>query len=252
MTGASEGIGRCFAQALAAQQRNLVLVARNAERLEDLAADLRTRHAIEVRVIPMDLGRATAARDLMRDVGDLPIDCVINNAGFQVPMGPVRENDPATVRDMIALNIVAVAEVAQAFLPALVKTRGTLVNVASHAAFQPVPYMAAYAATKAYVLHYTEALNAELADSNPGAVYVMALCPGATQTRFWERSASKVEETRFSVMSPEAVVATAMSAMRKRRRSVVIPGVVLNLATLALRFGTRPLNAAIAKRLVGH
>jgi len=252
VTGASEGIGRTFAEELGAKGRNLILVARSADRLEALGAELRARHAVEVIVIAMDLGQEGAATVLRDKIGDRSIDCLINNAGFQVPMGAVMQNDAQEVRAMIALNIVALSELAQAFLPDLIKTRGTLVNVASHAAFQPVPYMAAYAASKSYVLHYTEALKAEIADSHPGTVHIMALCPGATRTKFWERAASPVENTLFPVMTPEAVVACAMKAMKRRSQTVVIPSFVLALSTQALRLGPRALNAIIAKRLVGH
>ena len=153
---------------------------------------------------------------------------------------------------MIAVNIVALTDLTYLMLPTIVAARGAIINVASHAAFQPVPYMSAYAATKSYVLHLTEALSRELADSNPGQVYVMALCPGATRTQFWSRSGSPVEKTRFSVMTVEAVVAVALRQLKRRRKTVVIPSMLLRAATHSLRVSTRPLNLLMARILTGY
>lgn len=252
ITGASEGIGRGFAVARAAQGHNLVIVARNGARLRDLAAELTAEHQIEIRVVEQDLSLPGAAMAIRDAIEDLPIDCLINNAGFQVAIGPFAQGDAAAVQAMIAVNIVALTELTYLMLPAIRAARGAVINVASHAAFQPVPYMSAYAATKAYVLHLTEALSQELADSDARHVYVMALCPGATRTQFWSRSASPVEKTRFSVMTVEAVVAAALRELKRRRKTVVIPSVLLRAATQSLRLSTRPLNLLLARALTGY
>lgn len=252
ITGASEGIGRGFAEAFAADGRNLIIVARNGARLATLKAELEARHSIDVIVIVQDLAVPEAARNIATAAADREIDCLVNNAGFQVPAGPFSQNQSAEVGAMIAVNITALTDLTRVFLPAIIASRGAIINVASHAAFQPVPYMAAYAATKAYVLHLTEALGQELADSNPGEVYVMALCPGATKTEFWNRSASPVENTRFSVMTVEAVVDVAMRELKRRRETVVIPSFLLRAATQSLRVSTRTLNLKIARMLMGH
>jgi len=225
--GASEGIGREFAKTLASEKHNLILTARNVQRLEELKRELMALH-------------------------DKKVDCVINNAGFQVPIGPFEQSTPDQIRAMMAVNMTAVTELSHHFLPGLISQRGILVNVASHAAFQPVPYMAAYAATKAFVLHFTEALQSELQDKYGKAVFVLALCPGATRTKFWERSASPVEKTKFIIMSPEAAVKKAIKAMRKRTQHVLIPSLLLGVATQTLRVSTRKLNLFIAKKLVGY
>ncbi len=252
VTGASEGIGRGFASALAAQHRNLVLVARNQARLQELASELTERHGIDVRVVVQDLAAPGAADAIRSAVADLPIDCLVNNAGFQVPLGPFSDSAAHEVRDMVAVNIGALTDLTHLFLPRIVQAGGAIVNVASHAAFQPVPYMAAYAATKAYVLHFTEALGRELADRHPGRVYTMAFCPGATRTNFWARSASPVEQTRFAVMTVDAVVAVAMRELGRRRRPVVIPSLLLRASTQSLRLSTRSLNLKIARLLTGY
>lgn len=251
ITGASEGIGRGFASALAAEQHNLVLVARNSARLEELAADLRGRHGVEVRVVVQDLATPGAGEAVAEAIDDCVVDLLVNNAGFQVPIGPFAQGELPDVHSMLAVNVVALTDLTRLLLPRVVEAGGTICNVASHAAFQPVPYMAAYAATKAYVLHFTEALGRELADAHPGRVYVMALCPGATRTEFWSRSASPVERTRFAVMTVDAVVAVAMRELKRRRRTVVIPSLLLNAATQSLRISTRSLNLEFARMLTG-
>jgi uncharacterized protein len=252
ITGASEGIGRGFAHAFAAEGRNLIMVARNGDRLAALKTDLETRHRIEVIVIQQDLAAPDAAAAIAKAVDHLTIDCLVNNAGFQVPMGPFADGDCEAIKGMIAVNVVALTDLTRFLLPAILISRGAIVNVASHAAFQPVPYMSAYAATKSYVLHLTEALSRELADSHPGQVYVMALCPGATRTQFWSRSRSPVENTRFAVMAVEEVVAVAMRELKRRRKTVVIPSVILRAATQSLRISTRSLNLKLARMLTGH
>lgn len=252
ITGASEGIGRGFATAFAAQGRSLILVARGEARLEELRRELAGEHGIEVRIVVQDLAAPHAASAVVTAIGDAPVDCLVNNAGFQVPIGPFADSDAGQGQAMIAVNIVALTDLTRLLIPRIVKAGGAILNVASHAAFQPVPYMAAYAATKAYVLHFTEALGRELADRHPGQVYVMALCPGATQTQFWNRSGSPVEKTRFSVMTVEATVVVAMKELARRRKTVVIPSLLLSAATQSLRVSTRSLNLVLARMLTGY
>lgn len=252
ITGASEGIGRGFAHAFAADGRNVIIVARSGDRLLALKTELEARHQIKVIVIEQDLSAPDAAGIIATAVDHLAIDCLVNNAGFQVPIGPFAGGDSEAVRRMIAVNIVALTDLTRLLLPAILTARGAIINVASHAAFQPVPYMAAYAATKSYVLHLTEAMSQELADSNPGQVYMMALCPGATRTQFWTRSASPVENTRFAVMTVEDVVAVAMKELKRRRKTVVIPSLLLRVATQSLRVSSRRLNLKLSRMLTGH
>lgn len=251
ITGASEGIGRCFATLLAAQGHNLILVARNLPQLGELRDELQARHGVTILAVGQDLAAPDAVRAVGEAVGDRPVDGLINNAGYQVPIGPFALAEPEAVRAMIAVNLVALTDLTRLLLPALIQTRGAVVNVASHAAFQPVPYMAAYAATKAYVLHLSEALGQELADSKSG-VYVMAFCPGATRTNFWSRSASPLEHTRFPVMAVEDVVAVAVRELKRRRKPVVIPSLLLRAATQTLRVSTRALNLKLARLLTGY
>lgn len=252
ITGASEGIGRVFATRLAEQGHHLIIVARNHKRLDTLANDLTGKHNVRVHVIVQDLGEPGAAKIVLDGCSQLSVAGLINNAGFEVPLGPFQNSEAGEISAMLQVNIIALTELTRLFLPQIIEHGGSIINVASHAAFQPVPYMSAYAASKSFVLHFSEALHAELAVTHPNKVQVVALCPGATATRFWERSGTKVESTRFSVMQPEQVVAEALDALRHRRRSVVIPGLQLKLLTQLLRIGPRVLNTFIARKLVGY
>lgn len=251
ITGASEGIGRTFATRLAEQGRNLILVARNQDRLNELAQSLTREHGVRVEVVAQDLAQPNAAQRVFAACASFDVRHLINNAGCEVPVGRFETSEVGAVNAMIQLNIVALTELTHHFLPGIVAAHGSIVNVASHAAFQPVPYMSAYAASKSYVLHFTEALNAELNDKYRGQVQVMALCPGATDTEFWKRSDTKVESTRFRVMQPKQVVQAAFDGLA-RRSNVVIPGVLLKLSTQLLRLSPRTLNTFIAKKLVGY
>lgn len=252
VTGASEGIGRVFASRLAEDGQNLIIVARNRQRLDVLAGELAARHNVRVQVLVQDLSVPGAAQVLLDGCSGFPVSKLINNAGFEVPLGPFQSSEAQAITAMLQVNIVALTELTRLFLPQIIAHGGSIINVASHAAFQPVPYMSAYAASKSFVLHFSEALHAELAVSHPQKVQVVALCPGATATKFWERSGTKVESTRFSVMQPERVVDEALAALRHRSRSVVIPGLTLKFLTQLLRLGPRALNTFIARKLVGY
>ena len=252
ITGASEGIGRVFATRLAEQGQNLIIVARNRERLDALANDLAVRHHVQVQVIVQDLGLPDAAKTVLDGCSSFPVARLINNAGFEVPLGPFQSSEAQAITAMLQVNVIALTELTRLFLPQIIDHGGSIINVASHAAFQPVPYMSAYAASKSFVLHFSEALHAELAVTHPGRVQVLALCPGATETKFWERSGSQVESTRFSVMQPQQVVDAALKALEHRQRSVVIPGFSLKVLTQLLRLGPRTLNTFLARKMVGY
>jgi len=185
VTGASSGIGAEFARQLASRGAALVLVARRADRLDALAAELRREHGVRVDVIPTDLatprpGRALAAE---LDQREITIDTVIANAGFGT-YEHFQHEDGDRIADEIAVNVAAVVDVAHAFYPGmLARGRGALVTVASTGAYQPVPRMAVYGATKAFVLSFTEALWYEARNSG---LRVLALSPAATGTEFFD------------------------------------------------------------------
>jgi uncharacterized protein len=182
ITGASQGIGACFAEALAKRGKNLILVARTRNKLEALAASLRDKYRVRVEVLVKDLALAPSAAEVAAHCAGFSVDGLINNAGFG--LGDQFAREPLDrVIEMLNLNIVTLTTLTHLLIPSLRKSRGVIVNVASTAAFQPVPYMAVYAASKAYVLHWSEALHAEL---HAEGIYVLTLCPGATTTGFFD------------------------------------------------------------------
>ena len=179
VTGASSGIGAAYARALAAQGYDLILVARRADRLQALADEVKQAHGHRAEVLPADLLRREAPAELVAGVAALgmQVDLLVNNAGMGVH-GPFAD---ATAEDdlrMIDLNITSLTALTRAFAPAMIARRsGAIINVASTAAFQAIPFMGVYAATKAYVLSFSEAIAEEL---RPHGITVQCLCPGAT------------------------------------------------------------------------
>jgi short-subunit dehydrogenase len=187
VTGASGGIGEAFARQLAAQGKDLILVARSEEKLHSLARELAAAHGVRTHVIVADLARHDSASALYAEIErlGLDVDLLINNAGY-ARAGAFAELALDEQADMIRLNVNTLVELSRLYLPAMRgRGWGGIINVASNAAFQPVPYLAVYAATKAFVLSFSEALAEEVARDG---VSVMALCPGATATGFQERA----------------------------------------------------------------
>ncbi|RUS94356.1 hypothetical protein DSM107003_38890 [Trichormus variabilis SAG 1403-4b] len=187
VTGASGGIGKAFAEELAARQTNLVLIARSAEKLEEIATQLQQKHNVKVEIIAKDLTDPNATNDvfdLIKAKG-LTIDLLINNAGFG-DYGDFAERDGQRQLNMIQLNIMALVDLTHKFLPLMRERRsGSIINVSSIAGFQPMPYLSVYAATKAFVLSFSEALWAENRDYG---VRVLVVCPGPNRNRLFHRS----------------------------------------------------------------
>ena len=236
ITGASSGIGAAFAHKLAARGRNVLLVARSEEKLIALCNELGRQTSIRAQYVAIDLEQPEAADQLLEETKrrELEIEMLVNNAGFG-SMGDFAKLDLERELQMIRLNIGAVVEVTHKFLgPMRERKRGTIINVASTAGFQAVPYMATYAATKAFVLSFSEALWDE---NRLHGVHVMALCPGVTETNFFE--ASDIERPPMrTVHTPEEVVETALDALA-RQKSTVISGWTNWLTIEAERFVPR-------------
>jgi short-subunit dehydrogenase len=185
VTGASAGIGVALAEQLAASGANVVLTARRADRLEALAARLRTEYGIEARTIAADLADPATPQQLLAatEESGLVIDILINNAGFGYT-GEFAKGDVAWQRQMVDLNCAAVVHLTQLFLPRMIeRKRGYIMIVASTASYQPVPYLSTYAATKAFDRFLAEALAHEVAEYG---IRVSALCPGPTESEFNE------------------------------------------------------------------
>ena len=212
ITGGSSGIGAAFARALAARGANLVLVARRIDRLEVLAAELRTL-GVTVTPIAQDLSSPTAGADLVRAIGDLEITGVVNNAGFGT-FGPFADDNVDHLMTEIAVDVAAPVLLTSAFLPAMLAAgRGFIINVASMSAYAPTPRMAVYGASKAFVLSFTESLWAELRGTG---VVAFALSPGATSTEFNAVVGTDDATAGARMRSAEDVVATALAHLEKR------------------------------------
>ncbi len=223
VTGASSGIGAEFARQLAKQGKNLILVARRLDRLTLLAKELRDAYHVNSIVHAQDLSIPDAAELLYRFVHEnhYDIDLVINNAGFGL-VGSIQNLSVTEEQAMLYLNIVTLQVLTHLFINDFVKRKepSGIINVASTAAFQPVPYMATYAASKAFVLHFTEAIAAEYQNT---PVRIMALCPGLTTTEFQQVARIKEGKSVKVEMTPQAVVALALRAYQSGK-VVVIPG----------------------------
>ena len=216
ITGASAGIGAEFARALAARGTNVILVARSQDRLQTLADEVARDHGVRAEAIAADLARPGAARELRVAVEarGLTGDLLVNNAGFGTH-GPFETLAPEREGAEVALNVAAVVDLTHLFLPAmLAKGDGAVVNVASTAAFQPVPYMAVYGATKAFVLSFSEALWAEYRGRG---VRVLALCPGRTATEFFDVIGTDSAAARGAKRTSAQVVETGLHALERGR-----------------------------------
>jgi hypothetical protein len=251
VTGASGGLGEEFARLFAADGHDLVLVSRDAARLNALKDDLAARHGVRVDALPLDLSRPGAAESVRASLGPRAeeVGFLINNAGFGT-FGPFASLDAATELAEIQLNVVTLTHLTRLFLPdMLARKRGRILNVASTAAFQAGPLMAVYYATKAYVLSFSEALANELKGSG---VTVTCLCPGPTRTRFMERAGmgeSRLYTSRAVMMEAAAVARKGYRALLKGR-TLVIPGALNKLLAFSVRLGPRKASAAVVRSLL--
>ena len=246
VTGASSGIGEAFAHALAARGDDLVVVARDHARLEQLAESLEKEHGIEVEVLAADLTskKGTAVVEARLESAEPAIDLLVNNAGYgtygkfaDLPREPeVRE---------VRLNVLAVMQLTHAALPGMVERgRGGIINVSSLAGYQPTPLNATYGGTKAFVTSFSHALHEELRGTG---VNVMVLCPGFTRTEFQERAGLDSSAVpSFMWQSADAVVAAALRSY-KHGRAACIPG-PLNQAGAVF---SSAMPGGITRRLAG-
>jgi uncharacterized protein len=251
VTGASSGIGREIARQLARRGHGLTLVARREERLRALAGELTGAHGVRVEVAAADLTEA-AARDAVAAAADergLEPHVLVNAAGLSTT-GPVHRSDPAAEVAMLRTDVEAVAHLTSLLLPGMVeRASGAVLNVASTAAFQPLPGQAGYSAAKAFVLAYSQAVRAELTGSG---VAVTVLCPGPVDTEFAETAGFDREEAesslpRFMWVGVEAVAEAALEGL-DRGRAVVVPGLANHLGALGARFAPRSLLLPILAR----
>lgn len=249
ITGASFGIGTAFAEHLAQKRHDLVLIARRRERLDQLAAVLRKHHGVKVEVIAADLSTPGVWDQIGDELDELGIevDLLVNNAGFGVH-DDVVDSTAAALTQQVQVNCAAVVGLTTRLLPGMVdRRRGAVINIGSTASFQPVPHMAVYGASKSFVLSFTEALALELEATGVRAI---AVCPGATETEFFDVAGESAKTGR--ARSAADLVEHAMRALAAGRISTVhgfdnaVGGLVLP------RILPRRTMARIAGRLTGR
>ena len=248
VTGASRGLGRCFARTLAARKQNLVLIARSRERLEALALELRTAHGIEVESIPFDLARTGAGQRLADDLTSrgLKIDLLINNAGFG---DQGRFLQLSLERQLQAINLqnTTVVELTHRLLPEMIEQKqGGIITISSMAGFQPIPFASVYSATKAFLTTFSLALEAEMSRFG---IRVVTVCPGRLQVAP-EDLENSGERKKFpgGEQTHEEVVNEALRTF-DRGGGLVIPGAVNKFAAFAERFVPRSKVARLIKKI---
>ncbi|MGE5209438.1 MAG: SDR family NAD(P)-dependent oxidoreductase [Alphaproteobacteria bacterium] len=238
ITGASAGIGREFAHQLGNRARSMILVARRDERLLELAEQLKREHAnLLVHIRKVDLSDLAQLQGLLEwlDREKLEVDLLINNAGLG-DNGPFAKSDPVRNKEMTLVNVTVLTLLTRHLLPQMIaKRRGGILNVSSSAGFLPIPGFAVYAATKAYVTSFSEALRAELRGTGVG---VCALCPGPVTTEFQQVASRHGSEPEIGpnivVVPVEQVVRDALAALESDR-PMVVPGLAMKLLMLLAR-----------------
>lgn len=250
VTGASSGLGVAFARQLAARGASLVLVARRAERLEALAGELRASSSVDVVVLPADLAAPGAIDRLARELEAraLTIDVLINNAGAAVHAN-FDEASWDKTEAQIRLDVLALVELTHRIVPGMrERGRGHVLNVASIGAYLPCPSYAVYAAAKAFVRNFSEAIAYELA---PVGVRVCCLCPGGIATEFFDASGQKVHWwMKLALMSPERCASIGLRALFGRRR-VIVSGFSNALGMVLLRLLPRRTMTWIGALVMG-
>ena len=248
VTGASRGLGRCFARTLATRKQNLVLVARSGEKLEALALELRYAHGIHVESIPFDLAQTGAGQELVDELTrrELQIDLLVNNAGFG-DQGRFLELSIERQLQGINLQNATVVELTHRLVPPMIERKqGGIITVSSMAGFQPIPFASVYSATKAFLTTFSLALEAELKRFN---VRVVTICPG--RLRIAPEDAEPGRERKKlpgGEQSHEEVVNEALRAL-DRGGGLVIPGAMNKFAAFAERFIPRGQVARFVKKI---
>ncbi len=247
ITGASSGIGKELAYVYAENNYNLILVARRKDNLEAIKNDMEQKHKIATTIFDMDLSKTNSAEQLYQKVNEqnLKVDVLINNAGFGV-YGEFKDTDMEWEESMLILNMITLTKLCKLFVKDMVKMgSGNIVNIASTGAFQGVPALSTYAATKAYVLHFSEAIAYELKADNVG---VTAICPGPTKSEFAD--AADMSKKPFSkAPSSRELAEFTFSAMKKEKVNA-IHGFMNNLMVLSARITPRKIVTAVAAKMM--
>jgi short-subunit dehydrogenase len=256
ITGASAGIGSEIARELARRGHGVVLVARRKARLVALAEELQAEYGVRAETIACDLGKAASRARIPGRLTELKLDVeiLVNNAGFATG-GPFHESEPSREMEQVRVLVEAVVALTSAFLPQMVQRgRGAILNVASTAAMQPLPYAAGYSAAKAYVLTFSEAIHQEVGGRG---VTVTALAPGPVETEFWEIADWQVGGGRsFEKAFPRPALPSARDVARAgvdglaSGRRVVVPGLPMRAAMLASRYVPHAVKLPLVERVM--
>ena len=256
VTGASGGIGGEVAKLLAARGFAVVLVARREDRLLALAGELRDKHDVQVETIAADLSQPTPRGHIAERIAEmgLEVEILVNNAGFATGGEPFHEADPEREIEQVRVDVEAVVALTSAFLPAMVKRgRGAILNVASTAGMQPLPYSAGYSAAKAYVLTFSEAIHQEVRGHG---VTVTALAPGPVDTEFWEIAGWETATGRSfersvpgAMISPQQAARAGVDGLERGER-VVVPGLPIRAAMLAGRYIPHMIKLPVLERFM--
>ncbi len=255
VTGASAGIGAAIARELAMRGHNMVLVARSKDKLDEIGGQLSSEYGIRAETLGCDLTKAASRNRLAGRVTGLGLDVevLVNNAGFATG-GAFHESDPERELDQVRLLVEAPVALTSAFLPAMVKRgRGAVLNVASTAGMQPLPYSAGYSAAKAYMLTFSEAVHQEVRGLG---VTVTALAPGPVSTEFWDSADWQAGGQAFEKAVPRPAWVTAEETARagvkglEAGRRVVVPGTTIRGAMLAARYIPHALKLPAIERVM--
>lgn len=247
LTGASSGIGKETAYVFAKNKYNLILVARRKERLQEIKQDIENKYKVSVQVIAMDLSNLDSAENLVQQLQQTKIDVLINNAGFGL-YGDFLMEDSKQEEKMLTLNIITLTKLTRLFADKMVKNGGgNIINIASTAAFQPVPTLATYSASKSYVLNFSEAIAFELKPKN---VFVTAICPGATQSEFGKVAGFDDNANFFKGIPSSKDLANFIFKSMKKKKTVAIRGLKNKLMVFSERFAPRKMTAFIAYKLM--
>jgi uncharacterized protein len=250
ITGASAGIGEAIARELASRGHGVTLVARREDRLRELARDVEASHGVRTEVIAADLGDPAARDRVEREIEelDLQVEVLVNNAGFGAN-GDLVDSDRERLVSMVQINCEALLDCQARYLRGMVaRGRGAVINIASTAAFQPIPGTATYAATKSFVLSLSEAVHEELRGTG---VTLTAVCPGPVRTEFTQVAGIEEAEERtpgFIWMSAEDLAKAAIEAAEKGKRATV-PGLLNRAGALTGQHSPRKLALPIVRRV---
>jgi len=250
ITGASSGLGEAYALKLASEGVKVILVARRADRLRTLADRINSEHGLyAATVLPMDLSTRDAGSALAKVLKGrgIQVDILVNNAGFGETIKFVEEANQF-INEELTVNVHTLVELTHAFLPGMVEREdGIVINIASTAAFQSLPYMAIYGATKAFVLSFTEALWGETRNSG---VKVLAVCPGPTATDFFDSNKTTPALGRFIRTSQNVIESTFKALAKEQSAPTVIDGSLNKLTALSSRFVTRKFSIKLSAKVM--